>query len=376
MTIAASWRTNISIFSDTGLIKSSIEKVYGKSFFCHIYLELDPPIGECFEDVANFDIWRTIDVGDSTSNTKYPVVDASREVKSLCRRYGDFSCFFRDFGEGVDVGIRHFCISVKSGSVESPSLDPASFFYDFCVVSSRLFSFFPFEFAGFHPRNLDENIDTVEDRTRETPTIALDRMRTTDAGFLRIAHIATRTRVHGAHQRKTTWIPTTHVHTIDRDLAIFERLAKGLEDMFVELEELIEKEDSFMSEGYLPWSRISAPTDDRCLACRVVDDTKWSLSYDRHIPSQESCDRVYLREFDLLLDVHRGKYASKSLSEHGLSRTRRTLHEDIMPACRCDKKSSFRLFLTMDRREIDYHTSSRNTFYIEFFGWFHTHRSL
>ena len=95
MTISEPLRTNISIFSDIGLIKSSIEKVYGKSFFCHIYLELDAPIGESFKDVANFDIWRTIDVGDRTSNTKYPIVDTSREVESLCRRYGDLSCFFR-----------------------------------------------------------------------------------------------------------------------------------------------------------------------------------------------------------------------------------------------------------------------------------------
>jgi hypothetical protein len=260
--------------------------------------------------------------------------------------------------------------------VESPSLYPTSFFYDFCVVSSRLFSFFPFEFTRFHARNLDENIDTVEDRTREASTIPLDRMRTTDAGFLRIAHITTRTRVHSAHQRKTTRISTTHIHTIDRDLAVFERLAKRLEDMFVELEELIEKEDSLMSERYLSWSRISAPTDDRCLACCVMDDTKWAFSYDRHIPSQESCDRVYLREFDLLFDIHRREYTSESLSEHRLSRTRRTLHEDVVSTRCCDEKSSFRLFLTMDRREIDYHASSRNTFYIEFFCWFHKHRSL
>lgn len=129
------------------------------------YGYLNTTIRERLEDVANFDIWRTIDIGDRTSNTKYPIVDTSREVESLCRRYGDLSCFFGDFGEGVDVGIRHFCISVKSGSVESPSLDPTSFFYDFCVVSSRLFSLLPFEFARFHPRNLDKNIDTIEDRT-------------------------------------------------------------------------------------------------------------------------------------------------------------------------------------------------------------------
>lgn len=79
-------------------------------------------------------------------------------------------------------------------------------------------------------------------------------MRTTDAGFLRISHITTRTGVHSTYERESTRITTAHIHTVDRDLAIFEWLAKRLEDMFVELEELIEKEDSLMSEGYLSWS--------------------------------------------------------------------------------------------------------------------------
>lgn len=79
-------------------------------------------------------------------------------------------------------------------------------------------------------------------------------MRTTDAGFLRISHITTRTGVHSTHQRESTRITTTHIHTVDRDLAVFERLTKGLENMFVELEELVEKENSLMGEGYLSWS--------------------------------------------------------------------------------------------------------------------------
>ena len=51
-------------------------------------------IGECLEYVANFDIWRSIDVGDRTSNPKYPIVNTGGEVKSLCRRYGDLASFF------------------------------------------------------------------------------------------------------------------------------------------------------------------------------------------------------------------------------------------------------------------------------------------
>lgn len=53
--------------------------------------------------------------------------------------------------------------------------------------------------------------------------------------------------------------------------------------MLVELEELVEKQDSLVCEGYLTWFRVTSTSYDRCLARCVVDDAKWSLSDERHI---------------------------------------------------------------------------------------------
>lgn len=73
-------------------------------------------------------------------------------------------------------------------------------------------------------------------------------MRTTATGLLRIAHIPTGTRIHSSHERESTRIPTTHIDTIDRDLTIFKGLSECFEDMLIELEKLVEKEDSLMGE--------------------------------------------------------------------------------------------------------------------------------
>jgi hypothetical protein len=80
--------------------------------------------------MPHFDMLDTVDVGDGTSDTQYPIVDSCREMESLSRRYGDLSSFVRDFGEVVDVDVRHFGIAVYSGSCKSFFLDESYLFHD------------------------------------------------------------------------------------------------------------------------------------------------------------------------------------------------------------------------------------------------------
>ena len=125
-----------------------------------------------------------------------------------------------------------------------------------------------------------------------------------------------------------------------------------------------------MCEWYLSWSCVSPSPDDRCFTRSMVDDTKWSLSDHRDILCEESSDRIYLREFDLLFRFHGREYPSKSFCEHSLPTSRRSLHEDVMPSSCCDDKRPFCLFLTVDRREIDRHRRSGKGWYIEFSTFF------
>lgn len=85
------------------------------------------------------------------------------------------------------------------------------------------------EFANLDPWNLDKDINTVENRTREARTISLYRHRATITGLLRVTHETTWTWIHRTNERETSRISTALLDTIDSDFAIFEWLAKGFE---------------------------------------------------------------------------------------------------------------------------------------------------
>lgn len=320
--------------------------------------------------MRNFDRCRSSDVSDGPCYSQYPIVDARREVKSFCRSYGDLACFIRYFGEVVDIDIRHFCISVELGSREPLFLGESSNIDHMDDLFGRELWLFLFEFTHFHSRDLDEYIHPVEDWTRESWAISFDRTRATATSFFRISHVSTRTGIHRSYQRESAWIARAHIDTTDRDLAIFEWLSEGFEERFIEFEKFIKKEYSLMCEWYLSWSCISSSSDDRCFTRCMVDDTKWSLSDHGDIFREESCDRIYLRELDLLFCFHSREYPSKCFCEHSLPTSRRSLHEDVMSSCCRDDERSFCLFLTMDRREIDRHRRSGKGRYIEFSTFF------
>jgi hypothetical protein len=90
--------------------------------------------------------------------------------------------------------------------------------------------FFLADLTDLHSWHLDEEIDSIKDRSGETRSVAVDRHRCTDTCLLRITHISTGTWIHSADERESCGIPTGLIDSVDCDLAIFEWLSQGLED--------------------------------------------------------------------------------------------------------------------------------------------------
>ncbi len=126
-----------------------------------------------------------------------------------------------------------------------------------------------------------------------------------------------------------------------------------------------------MRERYLSWTSISPTTDDGCLTRGVVYDTKWSLGNHRDVSREESCDGVYFREFYLFLRLHSWEDTGECLREHGLTTAGRSLHDDIMSSGCCDDESAFRLFLSMDTREVYGHGRTRKCRDIELLTFYY-----
>ncbi len=204
-------------------------------------------------------------------------------MEFFCRRYGDLSSLFFYRSVFLYVDVRHFSISMKLRSLESFFLYCSDKFDNMSILFCSFLFFFLFEFSDFDTRNLDKNIDTIKNRSREAGSIFFYDMRATATFFFWISEKSTWTGVHGSNKRKPRRISTTHIHAIDGDFAIFEWLSESLKNMFVELEKFIKKKNSFMCEGYFPRTRISSSTNNTRFACSMMYDTEWTFRHNRHI---------------------------------------------------------------------------------------------
>ncbi len=125
-------------------------------------------VGKCFKDMPDFDIWRSIDVCDSTGNPEDTVVDTCRQLELLCRYDGDLHGFIRDMRELLDVYIRHFCIRMQVFSRKSFFLECFRLPHRLPEACARDVRLLLAKFANLHTGDLDEYIDTIKNRARET----------------------------------------------------------------------------------------------------------------------------------------------------------------------------------------------------------------
>ena len=115
-----------------------------------------------------FDCFRVVDVSDRTGDTEYSVVDSSRQLEFFDRCDGDLGGRFGDLSIFFYVDVRHLSIGVYSFFTKSSMLMFLCLHDDFFEISTGYVRFFFANFANFDTRNLDEYIDPIEYRSRET----------------------------------------------------------------------------------------------------------------------------------------------------------------------------------------------------------------
>ena len=150
------------------------------------------------------------------------------------------------------------------------------------------------EVLDFYAGNSDEEIDSIEDGSREFGTIAFNLRFAADTRFLFVSEKSAWTRIESTYEYKLCRIIIAGVDSIDAYLTIFERLSEHLEEFARELQELIEKEYSLVSEANLARTTLSSSTYYTHPTCRMVHFAKWPREYERMVFGEESGDRVYL----------------------------------------------------------------------------------
>lgn len=204
------------------------------------------------------------------------------------------------------------------------------------------------EILNFDSRHSDEEIDAIEDRSREFRTVAFDLRFAAGTGFFFVSEVSTRTRIERTDEDEFRGIGITRIDPIDRNLAVFERLSEHFEEFGIKFEELVEEEDSFVCETDLSRSRIPSSSDDTNRTRRMMHLTEWASKNEWIIFGQKSGNRVNLGRLDDFGEIHIREDCGERFREHGLPRSRRSLHEDIVSSGSGDHKSPLGVLLSDD----------------------------
>jgi hypothetical protein len=119
-------------------------------------------------------------------------------------------------------------------------------------------------------RHIDDQIDPVAKRTRDTAVVTRNvrRRAPTDAPFF--AAKTARARVHRGNEDKSSRKDGGARGTRNRHATFFERLSHHLKDAAIELRHLIQKEDTVVRQRDLTRTRNRAAANERDIRDRVM----------------------------------------------------------------------------------------------------------
>src|SRR5207249_6679746 len=138
-------------------------------------------------------------------------------------------------------------------------------------------------------RELDVQVDAVEERPREAPEIARSLGRRAHAAIER--GTTAPARIGGGHELEACGKLADAAGAGDGDAAVFERLAERLEDVLLELRELVEKKHSQMSERHFAGMRRTAGADQSRGRARVMWRADGTVIHERGGARPKPSDR-------------------------------------------------------------------------------------
>ncbi len=100
---------------------------------------------------------------------------------------------------------------------------------------------------------MDNEIEAIKDGAREFLLVEGDLLRGACTRLSGVAKMTTRARVHGSNEHEISGVGAAISGTSDGDLAAFEWLSEGFDDISREFGEFIKEENAFMSKGNFSW---------------------------------------------------------------------------------------------------------------------------
>ena len=104
------------------------------------------------------------------------------------------------------------------------------------------------QFLVLHRRNLDVQVDAVEQRTGDSRQVSLDQRRRTGALVQRISVIPALTGIHRGREHEARREGQGHGRAGDRHFTVLKRLAQNVQHMAVEFRQFVEEQDAIVSK--------------------------------------------------------------------------------------------------------------------------------
>ena len=191
----------------------------------------------------------------------------------------------------------------------------------------------------------EAEVDAVEEGTGELLLVVLDLGGSAGALVGGVAEVATGAGVHGGDQHEVGGVVGLEVGARDSDLAIFERLAEGLEDGARVFGELVEEEDAVVGEGDFARGGFGAAADDGDGRGGVVWSAEGAGADD---VVAEAGEGVEFGDFDLFGGGEGREQGKGGAGEEGLAGAGRAGDEEVVVAGDGDDEGAFGGGLTAD----------------------------
>ena len=198
----------------------------------------------------------------------------------------------------------------------------------------------------------DREIESVEQRPRQLLPVRGKTLRRAPALQGSVPASSAGAHVHGSDELKTSREQGVPTDARDRDDAVLQRLAEGLEHRTRELRELVEQKHAAVGERDLTGSRAGAASDDRRRRGSVMWRPERRRGDERASRREEPGDRVDARDLERLLPRQRRQDPRQPARQHRLAGARRPDENEVVGPGSCNLERATSSLLAPDIGEI------------------------
>ena len=208
------------------------------------------------------------------------------------------------------------------------------------------------QLLGARPWHRDDEVEPVEEGTRELVPERCKPLRRAGALGRRVSPAGTGTEVHRRHELESSREERLALHPCDGDDTVLERLSKCLERRPLELGQLVEKQDSMMGKARLARTRPGAAADDRRGGGAVMRRAERAVCDQGPLGRKDAGNRMDAHHLECFARLERRQDRRQAPAEHRLPGSGWSRKKQVVAARGRELERTSRALLAAYVREI------------------------